>query len=381
MSGGHTRPLAYRRTPAFGHRVFFPAAAIHGALTIPLWIADLGGALPTGWTPATHAHEMIAGYALAVVGGFLLTRPSPPMLAVAFAAWCAGRVAVLAGAPAVIAVPATLAYPVLLFVMAGLPFLRSAKTGRNAIFGPVIGAFVLMEILFWAGEVGWTSGQRGTTTGLGLLGVLLFTMGGRIIPAATAGELRQRGSPPVRRFQPWLEGVGVAGAIVAVLTMATGAWPVAGSTGAVLAGGSALVRLAHLRPLAVIRQPALWSLHLGYLLLGLGWLAVGCDALLGLPGAAAWHVLGIGALGILANTMMVRATLQREAEALRFPPGVTAAVGLLVTAMILRLLPGWLPAMPVLTAAALCWTLAHLLVAATLFRIPRRAEPPRRPGT
>lgn len=376
-----TEPPARVRTAASGHRLFFPAATIYGALVVPLWIAGFGGTLPIAWTPADHAHEMIAGYALAVVGGFLMTRPSMPVLAASFAAWCAGRAAMLAGAPPLIAIPATLAYPVLLFVVAGLPFLRAARSGHNLIFGPVIGAFILVEMLFWAGETGWTADQRGTTAGLVLLGVLLLGMGGRIIPAATAGELRQRGGLLVRRVQPRLEWVGTTGAIVALLTAASGVWPGAGAVGAVLAGGSALVRLAHWQPLAVIGRPALSGLHLGYLLLGLGWIAVGLCALPGAPGAAASHVLGIGALGILANTMMVRASFQREAEAVRLPLGATIAVGLLMVAMVLRLVAGWLPTLPALAAAAACWSLAHLLVTATLFRIPRRDGPERRRGT
>lgn len=367
------RPPAHRWAPASGHRLFFPAAAVHGALAVPLWVAGFAGVLPLGWTPAVHAHEMIAGYALAVVGGFLMTRPSPPLLAASFAAWCAGRLAMLAGAPPVVAVPATLAYPVLLFAMAGLPFLRAARTGRNAVFGPVIGAFVPVEMLFWAGELGWTAEQRGTTAGLALVGLLLLGMGGRIIPAATAGALRQRGGPPVGRVQPWLERAGVAGAMVAVLAAATGAWPGAGAAGAVLAGGCALARLARWRPMAVIRQPALRGLHLGYLLLGSGWIAVGCGAWPGWPGAAASHVLGIGALGVLATAMMVRATLQREAGIAGSPAGAGVAVGLLVAATTLRLLPGWLPVLPALAAAAVCWSLAHLLVVATILGAPRRA--------
>nr|WP_082188142.1 NnrS family protein [Azospirillum baldaniorum] len=201
----------------WGHRLFFPAAALYGALSVPLWVAGYFGWLGIGWTPALHAHEMLMGYALAVVGGFLLTRPSGMALTVAFAAWLAGRLAVLAGLPPEIAAPLALAYPVALFVVAGVPFLRAAKSGHNKLFGPVIGAFALAEALVWWGGDG---GRTGALFALHLVGILMLVMGGRIIPSATAGEVRRQGGTLVERVQPRLEWAGVAGAVLAALTVA-----------------------------------------------------------------------------------------------------------------------------------------------------------------
>src|ERR1051326_4720648 len=94
--------------PAFisaGFRPFFLCAALWAALAIPLWLAayEHGYALP-GALPAMlwHAHEMIYGYALATVTGFLLTAIpnwtgrlplAGAPLAGLVALWVAGRVA------------------------------------------------------------------------------------------------------------------------------------------------------------------------------------------------------------------------------------------------------------------------------------------------
>jgi uncharacterized protein involved in response to NO len=70
---------APHRGPALGgkgFRPFFLLAALFAVLALPLWLLALAGrADPGGYLDATHwhAHEMVFGYAIAVVAGFLLT--------------------------------------------------------------------------------------------------------------------------------------------------------------------------------------------------------------------------------------------------------------------------------------------------------------------
>lgn len=361
-------------TPITGaHRLMYPVAAIHAALAVPLWLAAVGGLLPVGWSPALHAHEMTLGYALAVVGGFLMTRLSPRMLAVAFLCWLAGRLALLGGLPAAVAIPVGLAYPLLLFVVAGLPFLRTGRSGHNAVFGPLIGTFLLAEALFWAAELGFVP-AGGMPFGLLLIATLLLTMGGRVIPAATAGALRRRGITLTQRVQPRLEAMGVAGAVLCLLSAATGLLPPLGAAGAAMAGASALLRLARWKPLLLLRQPEIASLHLGYLCLGISWLLTAFAVLSDLPPAAGWHMLGVGALGILASAMMIRTTLQREAEPERFPAAATIAVALMAAAAVLRLAAVWWPSMALLAAAGVFWTLSQLMTAVVLLTRPKRRK-------
>ncbi|MBS0562552.1 MAG: NnrS family protein, partial [Proteobacteria bacterium] len=88
-----------------GFRPFFLLAALWAALAVPLWLMLLAGRtdLPTAFPPVLwHAHEMLFGYALATLAGFLLTAvPSwtnrPPLqgapLAALVALWLLGRLA------------------------------------------------------------------------------------------------------------------------------------------------------------------------------------------------------------------------------------------------------------------------------------------------
>ncbi|MDC6679465.1 NnrS family protein, partial [Leclercia adecarboxylata] len=63
----------------FANAWFFPAAALYAAFLLPgsvLILLGLVPALPGLATPAGHAHEMLFGFALAVIAGYLL-GPQP----------------------------------------------------------------------------------------------------------------------------------------------------------------------------------------------------------------------------------------------------------------------------------------------------------------
>jgi uncharacterized protein involved in response to NO len=149
-------PVSPNRTPAVlakGFRPFFLLAATYAVVIVPLWLAVLHGfAAPTGyWSAVTwHAHEMLNGFAMAVVAGFLLTAVGNwteretaigAPLALLAMLWCAGRVAGLAagilphGVPAVI----DLAFlPALLLTLARPLF--AAKNRRNFVMLAVLAA-------------------------------------------------------------------------------------------------------------------------------------------------------------------------------------------------------------------------------------------------
>ncbi|MGB6910388.1 MAG: NnrS family protein, partial [Methyloceanibacter sp.] len=59
-----------------GFRPFFLGGAVWALLSITLWLGSLAGLwqlAPNYGALAWHAHEMLFGYASAVVAGFLLT--------------------------------------------------------------------------------------------------------------------------------------------------------------------------------------------------------------------------------------------------------------------------------------------------------------------
>ena len=93
-----------------GFRPFYLLAAAFAAIALPLWVAVFCGWIDwsTGLSPALwHAHEMVYGFALAVISGFLFTAaktwtglatPTDRALVLRVACWIAARIAFAAGA-------------------------------------------------------------------------------------------------------------------------------------------------------------------------------------------------------------------------------------------------------------------------------------------
>ena len=138
-----TSKAAARPYPAF--KLLFPAATLFAVVAVPVWVLAFAGFSPLPFLALDglgHGHEMVFGYALAVVGGYLLTRISRRQAIAALAAWACGRAAFLApNLPTAVAAAASLAFPAVLFWLGGRPWLRAAKSWDNAVFGLVVAAF------------------------------------------------------------------------------------------------------------------------------------------------------------------------------------------------------------------------------------------------
>ena len=367
-------PQAARR--AAPHRVFFPAAALLAMLVVPLKAAVVPGivvadALPPAW----HGHEMLFGFAGALMGGYLLGGRPPMAIAFALLAWLAGRVAILGGiAPSVTFAALLLAYPLALFAFAGWPMLRAAKSLRNAVFGLILAGFVLAEGFYAAAVAGWLpiAADAGVRMAADVVILLLFTMGGRIIAAASSGAHQTRGEHLPGLAQPRLERAGLV-LLAAMLVLDTiGAWPAMAALAGAGGGAVIFMRLKGWRVWRLVRMPDLAVLHLGYAWLGLGLflrpLSLLSDHVAALD---ALHLALVGGLGTLGLAMMARISLQRARRPIHLPTGLAVAVGLVSLAALAR---GSALAFEGMSTglfglAAALWSAAYLLLLAWLARV------------
>jgi uncharacterized protein involved in response to NO len=142
----HVLPIAPSRGLALfalGFRPFYLVASVFAALSVVVWIGGYAGVLPMayGGDPVRHGHEMIFGFAVAVIVGFLFTagrnwsnRPTPhgPLLAAFVALWLAGRL--LAFTPWTLAAALVSAsFPVAAAAALAVPFVQSGLR-RNYFF-------------------------------------------------------------------------------------------------------------------------------------------------------------------------------------------------------------------------------------------------------
>lgn len=304
-----------------GFRPFFLAAAVWAVVDVLVWMGlfEHGGALPSRFEPLTwHIHEMLFGFVMAAIAGFLLTavanwtgRPALHGLLLGFlaATWLLGRAACLVSAllPAWFVLLSDLALTVLLVPLIAREIVAARKWRNLAMIVPLIVlgiANLLMHLE--ALEVGVPAGL-GWRLGIVAIMILISAVGGRIVPAFTRNWLSKRGEdgprPPglVDRF-------GMASLHVGLLMWAF--LPEGKLTGALLLTGAALNmwRLARWRGIGAAGEPLLLMLHVGY-----AWLVAGV-ALLGLaawgtdvPLTAALHCLAAGAMGTMILAVMTRA--------------------------------------------------------------------------
>jgi len=335
----------------YGYRPFFLVAGLWAVLAMALWLAMLHGALllPSAADPLTwHVHEMLFGFVVAAVSGFLLTaipnwtqrlpvRGGP--LALLVGLWAAGR---LAMAFSTLTGPAIAAFVDLAFLAVfAATVLREILAGRNWRNLPMVVALLLLFLanflmhLEFLGAAPTAAG--GLRLGVAVMVLLITLIGGRIIPSFTRNWLAKREAAALPA--PF----GLADKLVMAITApALLAWVLAPSwTGTgillLLAGIASGARLARWRGLATGPEPLVWVLHLGYAWIPIGLVLLGLALLgIGLPQTAALHALTAGAMGTMTLAVMTRAALGHSGRPLTAGRATTAIYLLITLTAILR---------------------------------------------
>lgn len=333
-------------------RPFFLLAALFSVVSLLVWLAFWHGNIllrPYGGLIFWHQHEMLFGFAAAVVAGFLLTAvrnwtglPSVsggPLLALVLL-WLLSRLlmAFPMALPAWVLVVVDLAFlPAVAIVMAKLVI--TAKRWRNLIFIPVL---ALLAIANLAMHLGMINGDYALIRNAAYLAVLLITLmmtvvGGRVIAMFTANRLGRPKPDPI----PLLESVTLASTVSVVLLqlaiMLGIAVPAALMGGVMLLAAFAnTVRMTRWGGLFSWREPLLWGLHGSYAFIPLG-LVMWVLALMGLIRTElAVHALSIGGMGVMMLAMMARVSLGHTGRPIRTLPGIGVALGLMLIAAVVR---------------------------------------------
>ncbi len=343
---------------ARGMRPFFLLAGLYGAVSVAAWLGALAGldGLPEALPPVLwHGHEMVFGFAVAAVCGFLLTAVpawtgAAPVtgapLAALVALWLAGRAAMWAAdvlPPALVAV-ADLALLVVFGVVIGRVILASGQR-RNFAFTVFLVLLVAANLLFHLELMGAAgTGMFGLHLAGYVLALMVAVIGGRIVPNFTANAFRMAGVGIEVRTSATVDRLALAAiAATAIADLAGG-----GILSGLLAAAAAVLlvlRMARWHTAKTLGQPILWVLHLGH-----GWLAAAfaCKAaadLAGLlPASAAFHALTVGAVGTMVLGVMTRAALGHTGRPLVVAGPIVVAYLLVTVSALLRVLgPAALP--------------------------------------
>lgn len=355
-----------------GFRPFFLAASLWAAVALALWVGALQGgiSLPTRFAPvAWHAHEMLFGFVLASVAGFVLTavpawtgrRPVGgwPLAGLA-GLWLLGRIVTLLSAlmPAWLAIAADLSFPVALCVVVAREIVL-ARNWRNLGVVATVGVFGVADLLMQL-EAAHVSVPPGLGWRLGLAApvILISVIAGRITPAFTRNWLASRGVRTLPARSDRLDRAALTVLPVALIGWAVlPDWRPLGDL-LILAGLLHGLRLSRWRGLASRPEKLLLILHVAYAWLVPGLVGLGLSLLFpAVPLTAALHALVAGAVATMILAVMTRVTLGHTGRVLTASNATVAIYALVTLAALLRVAAALAATarMPLLMLAAAAW--------------------------
>jgi len=357
-----------------GFRPFFLGAAWVAVIWMGLWLGFLlaGTSVQSTIPPVLwHGHEMLFGFTMAVIAGFVLTAMqnwtglrlvSRRELVTLATAWLAGRLVFIFADPV----------PLWLLSLVDLSFLPlvwltvartliKAQNRRNY-------SFIIMLPVFWIFNAMLHLGLHGYGPGMGymaldltvlLVTTLLVFMGGRVLPFFTANRL----PAAAPRQWPWLNWASTLATLALIpVYLLIGRGPLLAAFLVITAGLTA-VRLFAWNPWRTGSEPMLWILHLGY-----AWIPVGLVLLAmhllgaGFPWSVGIHALMAGAMSSIILGMIARVSLGHSGRPIMAYRPMVAAFCIITLAAAGRVAAG-MPAGPdwLLAASGLLWGLAFLL--------------------
>ncbi|MGE0328405.1 MAG: NnrS family protein [Polyangiaceae bacterium] len=363
-----------------GFRTFFALASLHAAVLVPVWILAVTGVVAIPGVGMTwHGHEMLFGFTLAVIAGFLLTAVTNwtgretargPFLAALGALWLAGRVAPFVSSPQAAALVDLLFIPALLVALARA--IVPTRNRRNYAFLGLLGLLEGLSFLHHSGTLGVLSGweRKADLLAADVVAIIICIMTARVLPMFTKNATGFE----VRRNQT-AERVAVGGlaGLLIVNAVEAPSWLI--RVTALLTFAALVVRAWSWGLRASLGTPLLWILHAGNL-----WLTISIG-LRALPGVAseqlALHAFSVGCVAMLCLGMMARVSLGHTGRML-IPTGpVEVSFWLLLVAGVARIVaPLLFPAFyrGQLLVAGVAWTLAFgtfLLASLPIWARPR----------
>jgi uncharacterized protein involved in response to NO len=342
---------------ALGFRAFFALAGLAALILIAFWNAVFNDtSISEHYFPNSywHAHEMLLGYAVAVISGFLLTavknwtgKPTitgDPLASLCLL-WLYGRILPFyAGSlPDILIALVDFSFLPVLAYQVSKPIIE-AKQYRNLFF---IGLLLLLALGNGLIHIQILGLQNNTaTTGIQLVVatiiLLILIIAGRVFPFFT-----ERGIPGTLIIRnAMLDNMSIASAVIVFALQLFGISGTLLALAAIVAAVSNITRLSVWYVKRIRYVPLLWVLYAGYAWIILGFMLTVLSAYSVVLPSLALHAFTLGGIGVLTLGMMARVSLGHTGRALKASNTIAIAFGLINIAVLFRVLlpiaiPGW----------------------------------------
>jgi len=338
-----------------GFRPFFLGAGFFAMLTMALWSAiyifqidfDLDGISQFEW----HAHEMIFGYTMAVISGFLLTSvrtwtrsvtAEGKSLLFLFLLWAAARVFLLFGTAFIeLAAVSDIAFALWLTYILFHRIIKSKQWHQIGIIAKVL-LMTSCNIMFYAGALGYL--ENGVVWGIFfamyIIIALILTMGRRVIPFF----IERASNDAIKLFNTrWVDIPNLFIFLAfSVNEVFIGHDTTSGYLAIVLFFLNAyrLIRWHH--PI-IWQQGLLWSIYLSFWMITLGFALFALMDIghVAIPKLLALHAFTVGGIGMITIGMISRVSLGHTGRNVYDPPKALqyAFIAILLSAIIRVVIP------------------------------------------
>lgn len=377
----HRKPQQSFALFQLGFRPFFLGGTIFAILSIGWWLLTLLQYMPYPSANVSasqwHAHEMLYGYGLAIIAGFLLTAVKnwtglPTLskwpLALLFTCWLSARLINLfpdSGAT-MFAMCLDIGFGLWLMIAVAKPIIQAKQWPQLAVVGKLT-ILLIGNLLFYLGvfRVVALGAMLSQWIAIALILSLILMIGRRVIPFFI-----ERGvGYPVKLKQSKLVDISIMVAVVLWLISLLATLPISGaiSCGAIfLLNGYRLIRW---HTAGIWKVPLLWSLYTSMWLISLGFLCMALQTALHFPLTWGLHLFTIGGIGLMTLAMMARVSLGHTGRDIKNPPKIVRWIfGLVLVAVIFRVaLPIWLSDnyLSLMMLSGIAWCLAFTLFVVT----------------
>lgn len=353
---------------SIGFRPFFSFGALIGAALMIIWVLIYRNqfALPQANIFAWHAHEMIFGYGLAIIAGFLLTAvrnwtglatASGTSLIGLLLIWLSPRILSLVLEPSLWLSLLDLAFVPLLAISLALPIVRS-RNWRNLMFVPILFGFFLCNLAYHL-SMHQQLDLLATTpliVALELIMMMITIIGSRVMPMFTRNGSNGQIKPSPRPQLPLvLLGLGLAQILSSFLSPE---WRLLQTVLSACFGLGILYAWADWQGKAVWQTPMLWVLHIAYAALGVSYLLKAASLWTLVPSSLWIHSAGVATVGMMTLGFIGRVSLGHSGRALHPSRLMILSYALMLLAALLRLTAAVYPSTGLWDGAALCWALA-----------------------
>ena len=340
---------------ALGFRAFFALAGLFALILIAMWSSFFDGSIKMdNYYPATywHAHEMLLGYSVAVIAGFLLTAVKNwtgiqtiqgAKLAGLCVLWIYGRLVPFYSEvlpDTVIALIDFSFLPVLAYFIAK-PILQSGNIKNLFLVALLLlmafgNGLIHAEIL----KINENSAEGGLNLVIGIIIMLILVIAGRVFPFFTERGLK--GVIAIRN--PTFDTLAVvsSGLVFGLLIFNIDGWLL--TLSAILAVFSNVIRVSGWYVQKIWYVPLLWVLYLGYAWIILGFVFVALSSMSLISSSLAIHAFTVGGIGGLTLGMMSRVSLGHTGRILKASNTIALAFVFINIAAFFRvILPAILP--------------------------------------